>query len=296
MTRILIVDDEAVSLMIMQDTLESAGYAIDQAEDGETAWQMMQAQSYDLIVLDRIMPGLNGLDLIKRIKADSRWKNLPVIMQTAASKQQEILEGMEAGAYYYLTKPYEPKVLRMLVSAVVTDLAEKAKLKEAEAHLEGTLALFEHGELRFRTLDEARHIAAAMASLCREGTSADTGLLELLVNAIEHGNLGITYQEKSQLRLEGQWEVEVERRLTQAPWSSRQARLSFRRAGDIVEFTVIDEGDGFDWKPYLTFDPSRAFDLNGRGIAMANMMSFAAIEYQGNGNTVIARATAAQRS
>lgn len=293
MTRILIVDDEIVNLMIMQDTLESAGYTIDQAEDGEEAWQMMQEQTYEAVVLDRIMPRLNGLDLLRRIKAEPRWATLPVIMQTAADKQQEILEGLEAGAYYYLTKPYEPRVLRMLVGTVVAELTEKAKLREAGADLQNTLLLFERGELRFRTIDQARHIAAALSPLCRTETSTDTGLMELLVNAIEHGNLGITYADKSRLRMEGQWEAEVERRLTLTPWSERQARLAFHRDGDIIEFAIIDEGAGFDWKPYMNFDPDRAFDLHGRGIAMANMLSFASVEYRGSGNTVIARAQAA---
>lgn len=293
MTRLLVVDDEPINRMIIEETLASAGYQIDQAEDGDIAWDMIRVNPYDAIILDRIMPRLNGLELLRRVKADPRRTMLPVIMQTAASTQQQILEGMEAGAHYYLTKPYEPKVLRMLVGTVVAELAEKTRLKEASAHLQGTLALFERGELRLRTLDEARHIAAGLAGLCREGTRADTGLLELLVNAIEHGNLGITYREKSRLRLEGQWETEVERRLSVPPWSSRRARLSFRRDGDSMEFTIIDQGEGFDWRPYLTFDPARAFDLNGRGIAMANMMSFASIEYQGNGNTVIARTPAA---
>ena len=293
MTRILVVDDEMVNRMIIEDVLTSAGYQIEQAEDGEIAWDMIQTKAYDVIVLDRVMPNLDGLELLKRIKADPRWQSLPVIMQTAANKQEQILEGMEAGAYYYLTKPYEPKVLRMLVGAVLADIAERVNLKEAGAHLEGTLALFENGQLRFRTLDDTRHIAAAMAKLCRDGNATATGLLELLVNAVEHGNLGITYQEKSRLRLEGLWEAEVEQRLAQAPWSSRQASLSFRREGAMIEFTITDEGDGFDWLPYLSFDPDRAFDLNGRGIAMAGMVGFASIEYRGKGNTVVARAAAA---
>lgn len=293
MTRILIVDDEMVNRMIIEDVLTASGYQIDQAEDGDIAWDMIQATAYDVIVLDRIMPHLDGLELLKRIKADPRWQSLPVIMQTAANKQEQILEGMEAGAYYYLTKPYEPKVLRMLVGTVVAEIAEKMRLKEADAHLKGTLSLFENGRLCFRTLDDTRNIAAAMANLCRDGNATAMGLLELLVNAVEHGNLGITYQEKSRLRLEGLWETEVEQRMTQAPWSARQASLSFRREGDMIEFTIADEGDGFDWVPYLSFDPDRAFDLNGRGIAMAGMMGFASIEYQGKGNTVVARAMAA---
>jgi CheY-like chemotaxis protein len=296
MTRILAVDDEIINRMIITDTLVSAGYSVEEAEDGEMAWDMMQRREYDLIVLDRIMPRMDGLTLLKRIKADARWRSLPVILQTAACSQKEIKEGMEAGAYYYLTKPYEPLALSMLAGAVVDGLAEKARINAASARLRDTLLLFESGELRFRTLDQARAIAAGMATLCHDAnTDAGTGLMELLVNAIEHGNLEIGYKEKSRLLESGGLDAEVTRRLGEAPWGSRCARLSFRRDGDVVEFTITDEGKGFDWQPYMQLDAERAFDLHGRGIAMANLMSFQTLEYRGAGNIVVARANASAR-
>jgi CheY-like chemotaxis protein len=293
MTRILAVDDEEINRMIISDILVPAGYQVDEADDGDTAWDMMQAQDYDVILLDRMMPRVDGMTFLKQMKADSRWAETPVILQTADCTQDQVLEGIKAGAYYYLLKPFEPKMLRVLVAAVVSGLGEKLRLKEAEVRVRDILPLFEHGELHFRTLDEARAIAAAMAGLCQENTNAGAGLMELLVNAIEHGNLGIGYQEKSRLLLNGEWDAGVARRLQQAPWSSRYARLSFRRDGDTVEFAIADGGDGFDWQPYMKFDASRAFDLHGRGIARANLMSFRSLEYRGSGNTVIARARAA---
>lgn len=60
------------------------------------------------------------------------------------------------------------------------------------------------------------------------------------------------------------------------------------RLADRVSFTITDQGEGFDWRRFLNFDPERAFDPNGRGIAMARMMSFAEVEYQGKGNVVVA--------
>ena len=296
MTRILAVDDEPINRMIITDVLVPSGYLVDEANDGETAWDMMEAQSYDLILLDRMMPRVDGLTLLKRIKADSRWAQTPVILQTAACSQEQVLEGLEAGAYYYLTKPYEPTLLRTLVATVVSEFTEKARLKTASVRLRDTLLLFDRGELRFRTLDEARAIAAGMSALCQENASAATGLMELLVNAVEHGNLGITYKEKSRLLMNGEWDGEVARRLQQAPWSSRYARLSFQRHENIVEFIIADGGEGFDWRSYMKFDAGRAFDLHGRGIAMANLMSFRSLEYLGSGNTVIARAEASASS
>ena len=290
MTRILVVDDEEINLMIIEEMLKPCGYETELAEDGEAAWALMEKHHYDLLVIDRMMPKLDGLSLLKRAKADPRWKNIPVIMQTAASSQEEVAEGIEAGAYFYLTKPYEPKALQKLVETVVFEINERQRLQDDIHQVENTLANFKRGELHFRTLAEARCIASVVARLCAESNSVAMGLLELLVNAVEHGNLGITYQEKSDLRQNGNWESEVNQRLGLPPWNTRTAKLIFERGDDMVEFKIMDEGSGFDWQKYLSFAPERVFDLHGRGIAMAGMVSFASIEYQGNGNTVVATA------
>jgi hypothetical protein len=71
-------------------------------------------------------------------------------------------------------------------------------------------------------------------------------------------------------------------------FAGRVARVKAVRAANGVVFTISDQGGGFDWQKYLAFDPSRAFDPNGRGIAMAKLISFSAIEYQGCGNVVVA--------
>ncbi|CAG0995009.1 partial serine/threonine-protein kinase RsbW, partial [Rhodocyclaceae bacterium] len=105
---------------------------------------------------------------------------------------------------------------------------------------------------------------------------------------VEHGNLGISYAEKSRLKREDGWEAEVKRRLGLPEYASRVARVHMAKTAEGLAFTIRDEGAGFDWQRYLDFDPERAFDPNGRGIAMARMMSFSRIEYHDNGNEVMA--------
>lgn len=290
MTRILVAEDEMVNRMIIEENLSGLDLELDMVEDGEAAWESLQQKDYDLLVLDRLMPRLDGLTLLRRVKDDARWRATPVIMQTAANSQQEVLEGVQAGAFHYLTKPYEPTVLRMLVRTLVADIQDKARLRQARERLHATLGLFVRGEVRFRTLEEARSIAAAMASVCGESApTAEMGLLELLINAVEHGNLGITYKEKSQLKLSGTWELEIERRLQSEPWAGNVAHIAFERHAHEVEFTISDQGSGFAWQNFLEIDPARVYDLHGRGIAMAKMLSFAAVEYRGCGNVVLAR-------
>jgi len=291
MTRLLAVDDEQMNLFVIEEALTDEGYQIDTALDGLEALEKMATNRYDMIVLDRMMPRLDGMGLLRRMKADPSWADVPVIMQTAAASQQDVREGLEAGAYYYLTKPYEPQALVTLVRNVLSDLAERARLVEATTQLNCVVNMLGHGEFTFHTLEEARELAAALSRLCKESDAAGLGLSELLINAVEHGNLGITYAEKSILRKEMRWEDEVERRLASADFGRRRARVAMRRDGDEIEFTIRDEGAGFDWTKYLEMDPDRAFDMNGRGIAMARMLGFSNLEYQGTGSTVVARTT-----
>ena len=290
----LVVDDEPLNLEIIAEYLDEPGYVLDLVEDPMRALEKLEAPDshYDLVILDRMMPGMNGIELLRRIRADGRFRHIPVIMQTAASAPEQIREGIEAGAYYYLTKPYAQQVLLAIVRAALDDVQERtAKLDEDEQNRsrKDALRLLTSAEFRFSTLDEARHLVDLLASMCPDPSAAAMGLTELLVNAVEHGNLGISYAEKSLLRLEDGWEAEVARRLALPEFAGREASARIERDAGEIRFTIADQGAGFSWQKYLEMDPARAFDPNGRGIAMARQISFSSIEYQGCGNVVVAR-------
>jgi DNA-binding response OmpR family regulator len=291
---LLVVDDEPVNLEIIGEYLDDPGFLLTNAHHGEEAWSaLLAAEStatpFDLIILDRMMPVLNGLDLLKRVKADRRFMHLPVIMQTAASAPEQIREGLNAGAYYYLTKPYEPNALVSIVRAVLADIAEQRQAEALSSGPESDLDLAVCSVFSFKTLDQAQHLAGQLAMLCPDPAPAAMGLTELLVNAIEHGNLGISYSEKKMLRQNDTWEAEVGRRLSLPEYAVRTAKVSVERNGNQLLFTVEDQGEGFNWQRYLEFEPERAFDPNGRGIAMARHVGFSDLEYRGCGNVVVAK-------
>src|SRR6188768_381698 len=104
---ILLVEDEATNMAILSAYLRVAGYKVTEAHDGVQAYEILSKNpNFDLIVTDRRMPHMDGLELAKKIKRDTRLDRIPVIMQTGASSQDEIIEGIKAGVFYYLTKPY----------------------------------------------------------------------------------------------------------------------------------------------------------------------------------------------
>jgi len=287
---LLAVDDEPLNLEIIRECLDDPRMDLDLAPNAESAWRRLEAAQtpYDLAILDRMMPGMNGIELLRRMKADTRFRRIPVIIQTAAASPEQVREGIEAGAYYYLTKPYQPAALTAIVRVALADAAEQAAAVRRAVEQAETLRLLEMAEFRFTTVDEANRLAGLLAALCPAPDTAAMGLTELMINAVEHGNLGITYAEKSALKRADAWEAEIARRQALPANAGKKAHVGVRRTGAEIVFAIRDEGEGFDWRRYLDFDPARAFDPNGRGIAMASRMSFSRLEYRGSGCEVVA--------
>lgn len=296
--RILVVDDEPMNLEIIGGMLDDPEFAISTAENGAVAWSAMQAAAEPphLVVLDRMMPEMDGIEFLRLLKGDLRFAAIPVIMQSAAGSPREIADGVAAGAWYYLPKPYSPRELLAIVRAALEEVSERELANLAVRNRRTVLEMLNAAEFEFRTLKEAAELAMTLASLCPEPAGAALGLSELLVNAIEHGNLGIGYREKSELRRNGNWEKEVDSRLGDPVLGARRARVAFRRVQDRLEFTISDEGEGFDARNFLDFAPERAFDPNGRGIAMARQCGFSGLDYRERGNIVVATVTGARAS
>lgn len=294
-SRLLVVDDEPISLDVLLENLQEEGYEADGAENGEAAWQALTGDGnrYDAILLDRLMPDMDGIEILKRIKAQPELAALPVIMQTSMAEPADIAQGLREGAFYYLTKPFEAETMLAIVAAAIEDRRRHLELQAEAQQAARTAHCLTHAEFRFRTPHEARDIATLLANTTPDPGRVVLGLSELLLNAVEHGNLGITYAEKSALIADNQLMDEVQRRLKTPEYGERAASLSFARNGDELHFLIRDQGAGFDWHQYLEISPDRAFDTHGRGIAMAKMISFSRIEYRGCGNEVLAVASAA---
>lgn len=144
--------------------------------------------------------------------------------------------------------------------------------------------------IRFRYLDTVPELASILASISAKPMTVAVGLQELLTNAIEHGTVDITHAEKIQLRNEDRWEEEILRRLAHKDYASRQVFVLIERFSTKVIYYICDSGKGFDWARFMDFDPERACDLSGRGVAIANHLSFDKLEYRKNGTVAVATA------
>lgn len=123
---ILVVEDEPAIQELISYNLETAGHRVVRADTAEKALQAVRAALPDLIVLDWMLPGMSGVELVRRLRSDERARAIPVIMLTARAEEQDKLTGLETGADDYLTKPFSPRELNARVKAVLRRRAPQA--------------------------------------------------------------------------------------------------------------------------------------------------------------------------
>ena len=116
---VLVVEDEEDIMEVIRFNLEKEGYEVHQALSGEKALQVIENNLPSLVLLDLMLPGINGLDLCRIFKQNDRTKAIPVIMLTAKSEDADIVAGLEMGAEDYITKPFSPRVLLARVRTVL---------------------------------------------------------------------------------------------------------------------------------------------------------------------------------
>jgi len=120
--KILAVDDERHIVRLIQVNLERAGYKVITAYDGREALKKIEEERPDLVVLDVMMPNMNGLETLKQIRSTPTMRDLPVIMLTAKAQDQDIFQGYSYGADVYLTKPFNPPELLTFVNRIFNDM------------------------------------------------------------------------------------------------------------------------------------------------------------------------------
>jgi two-component system, OmpR family, alkaline phosphatase synthesis response regulator PhoP len=116
---ILVVDDDPAVSRLVEINLAQVGYQVQLAADGEEALALVAAAKPDLIILDVMMPRLDGFEALKRLRADPGTAEIPVIMLTARAQDEDVFEGYGRGAQWYLTKPFAPNELRAAVRRIL---------------------------------------------------------------------------------------------------------------------------------------------------------------------------------
>jgi DNA-binding response OmpR family regulator len=116
---ILVVDDDPVIQKLLEVNFEMEGYQVETASDGEEALATVASQHPDVVVLDVMMPKVDGIEVLRRIKADAATATVPVLLLSARAQAKDINAGIEAGADAYMTKPFDPVELLDRVASLL---------------------------------------------------------------------------------------------------------------------------------------------------------------------------------
>ena len=190
--------------------------------------------------------------------------------------------------FHVLSMPLHDDMLPHTIEAARSDYKRYSSLLAEVNSRTSAIGLIKSGKFRLQTLSQAEALTTMLSLACPEPAVVALGLSELLVNAIEHGNLQISYDEKSKLLENGEWDQEIQKRLGQEEYKDKFVEILFERNGSQIDIVVKDQGDGFDWRNHIDNDPSNHSSKHGRGIAIAIAMGFSKLSYNEKGNEVTA--------
>jgi two-component system alkaline phosphatase synthesis response regulator PhoP len=167
--KILIVEDEKDIIKMLEYNLKKEGFRVTNARDGEDALDLALRQYPDLILLDLMLPGIDGLEVCKALKKEAKTASIPIIMLTAKSQESDKVVGLELGADDYITKPFSPRELIARIKAVLRRATEKERLPD----------VFQLGDLK---IDFAK-ISVSVKDKPVELTAKEFELLKTLLKA-----------------------------------------------------------------------------------------------------------------
>jgi two-component system, OmpR family, response regulator len=241
---VLIVDDDKDLCLMLSKYLSIHGYDTDSAFNGEDALSMVPSRNYDLIILDIMMPGLDGYGVCHRLKMHRKYNRVPILMLSAKDTEQDKIVGLQTGADSYIFKPFDTTALLNAVEETI----ERCRLAEEELGIKQEISF--RFLSRFSYLEKVNELINQLFK--RTNLGADEiwelklALHEMGINAIEHGN-------------------------KMDPGKTVRVKCTF--FDDKVEFDVEDEGEGFSHENLP--DPTTKDALQrerGRGIFLVSQV------------------------
>ncbi len=223
--KILIVEDEKDIARLIQYNLDKVGYACEVAVSGEAGLAVLARHPVDLIILDVMLPGVDGLEVCRRIKQSPELQHIPVMMLTAKGEEVDRIVGLELGAEDYVVKPFSPRELALRVKAV---LRRSKPVAEADTH-----GVSKAGEL---ILDREKHQVTVAGK-------------PVLLTAMEFKLLAILMERRGRVQdrerlLNDVWGIDADVYTRTIDTHVRRLRSKLGRCGDFIE-TVIGVGYRF---------------------------------------------------
>ena len=241
-----------------------------------------------LLVLDYQLPGLDPEPLLEPLRETSGRHDTTILVCNATREELIALKASARGDAHAMAWSGNNNELAFLAREALDLSTAAAELREQLRSHWRSAKFMEACKFRIRTPQEAIDLAPAIAQVFPEPERVKAGIVELLNNAIEHGNLEIGFERKAELVESGRFFRELKQRLAQPEYADRSVEVVFSRRDDRCCLVITDQGKGFDWEPFLDIQPARAASATGRGIARARLISFDKLIYCKSGNQVAA--------
>lgn len=250
---------------------------------------LIESTDLALIVLSLNKDGLDQLVRLKR-KSITEW--IPVVLINDSEDTTMHEEALKKGAFDIYQASYSSRDLEPILASGLNLSITFNKFNKNIAEHHQFFKYINSLDLQFKTIEEAHITAKSLSFLCEDSNKVAMGLSEIFINAIEHGNLGISYEDKTYHQEHNTWKMEIESRLKMSQYREKVVSVTAARIGQIIEFTVTDEGLGFDFSQFIFKVPEDLNSSHGRGITMARMIAFDHLEYIHPGNCVKMQAKA----
>lgn len=175
---LLVVDDNEMNLDLLARRLRREGYRIDTAENGRVALEKIAEHCFDLILLDIMMPEMNGYEVLEHLKSHPRWQYIPVIVISAADDMENIVKGIELGAEDYLPKPFNPMLLKARIRASL----EKKQLYDKEQARLAELSIMQQIDAELNATLDVKRVMEITLEWARRQVNSEAGIMGTLVD------------------------------------------------------------------------------------------------------------------
>ncbi|WP_138378836.1 ATP-binding protein [Luteithermobacter gelatinilyticus] len=266
------------------NTLEAAMAYLKQ---NKTSAEPPHNQDKAVILSDRMFLD-QGQTLSQALQKDPQLHDIPIIVAVNDSCSDHLLHERYQNSVYWFHQPFREIALLSTLKSALADYRKRQELRREIKSRDNIFGFIKSGIFRIKTFEQAEKLATMLSLACPEPDRIALGLLELLINSIEHGNLGIGFEEKRELIQNGRLKSEIKRRLALPENRDKFVEVAFDLGDDLATFRITDHGEGFDVDKFFQRPLENNILPSGRGIALARSASFDYMEYLGNGNMVLA--------
>ena len=288
LTIVVVNPDERVTEKYVQ-TLKKAGYNCAGYLDLPGCQRQLDTIGLGGIVLSLDFCIEDLRRFIAAVVSNKRYRHIPIVgILASAPSTYHSLGNYKHDFFHFLDSNPSDNALIQIVESGFSSYQRYVSLVSEIKSRTSAIGLITSGTFHLRTPKECENLTTMLSLACPDPSAVALGLSELLINAVEHGNLGISYEEKTGLINTGKWDDEVAARLKNPQYANRKVEVQFERVSGEIRIRITDEGDGFDWQAYMMEEPISSVAHHGRGISLARLMGFHDLKYNETGNSVLA--------